>query len=87
MQTRYQKIELADAPDFGWPVKIRVRATTSPSAPPQSPNLPASPDFLADAMKDARQGVASEAAAPAPDPNPSTPDWRIFGEQDEGAEE
>jgi hypothetical protein len=85
MQTRCQKMELAEAPDFGWPVKIQVRATTSPSAHPPSPDLPASSDFPVDVTAELHKGAAVEPAAQAA--KPFTPDWRIFGEQDEGTEE
>ena len=85
MQTRCRKMALAEAPDFGWPVTIRVRATTSPSAHPSPLDLLASSDFLIDVTTDSHQGVAIQLATHAPDP--FTPDWRVFGEQDEMTEE
>jgi hypothetical protein len=40
---RHRKIRISAAPDFCWPVKIRVRATPSLQAPRIPPDLPASP--------------------------------------------
>jgi hypothetical protein len=81
-QTRFWKIELADAPDFSWPVKIRVRATPPPSARNSPLEFPASSDFLVDVTTEPHQGVAVKAATSALDS--STQGWRISGGQDEG---
>jgi hypothetical protein len=84
-QTRSRKIRLPAAPDFCWPVKIRVRAMLTPTAPRVSPDLPASLDVLVGATADLRQSEAIEATS---DPStPNTPDWRISGEQEERTEE
>jgi hypothetical protein len=84
-QTRSRKISLPAAPDFCWPVQIRVRAMMTLSAPRISPDLPASLDVLAEVPADLRQGEAIEAAAHPPDPG--APDWRLSGGQDERTDE
>jgi hypothetical protein len=84
-RTRIRKIELADAPDFSWPVNIRVRATTPTSARPSPLELPAGSDFLVDVTTEPHQWVAVKATTSAL--NSFAPGWRIPGGRDEGTEE
>jgi hypothetical protein len=84
-QKRGRKIRLPAAPDFCWPVQIRVRAMMTLPAPRISPDLPASLDVLFEVTADLHQSAAIEAAShPA---NPGKPDWRASGEQEDRTDE
>ena len=87
MQTRTQrsKIRIPASRTICWPVKIRVRATTPPSAPRTPPIFPASLDFLAEWMLAQRPTRDHRAVLRASEPG--TPDWRVSGDQDGRMEE
>jgi hypothetical protein len=84
-QTRSWKIRLPAAPDFCWPVQIRVRAMLTPTAPRISPDLPAGSDVSVQATEDLLQGEAIEAGSATTSPN--AVDWRVSGDQEEGTEQ
>jgi hypothetical protein len=70
-QKRSRKIRLPAAPDFCWPVKIRVRATMYPSAPHTFPDLPASSVSSVKVTVEVRQSETFEATAHEHNPGTS----------------
>ena len=82
IQPQRCKIRIPASRTICWPVKIRVRATLPSSAPRTPPIFPASLDFLAEWKVDQSPAGARQAVTHAPDPG--TPDWRVYGDHDEG---